>query len=208
MRRYMTLALVMVLATACDRTSRDDTFQPAPSSRETATPTASPISVLRETPPADEESGPPKEPFKITVPFAEGGTSLSEEADRAVAAILASEQFRLGGKITLTGHTDSTGYDEANIRSSQKRAEAVAEKLEEAGASAANIEIIAMGEQRPIAPNAKPDASPDEEGRARNRRVEVIVAPPAPAGPDSTDAASPTTEGSGDSGDKDASPAR
>lgn len=207
-RRYMMIALVMGLATGCGQTSQDDTPDPTPSSLETATPTASPISVLREAPPAEEESGPPKEPFKITIPFAEGGTSLAEDADRAVAAVLASEQFKLGGKITLTGHTDSTGYDEANIRSSRKRAEAVAEKLEQSGANAGNIEIIAMGEQRPIAPNAKPDASPDEEGRARNRRVEVVVAPPAPAAPEPSDAASPTTEASTDGGDVDGSPAR
>lgn len=205
-RRYIMLALVVGLATACDRTPQNDAREPL--RQEMGTPTASPISVLREAPPAEELEGPPKEPFTITIPFADGGTDLSEDASRAIAAVLASEQFKLGGKVTLTGHTDSTGFDEANIRASRKRAEAVARKLEESGATADNIEIIAMGEQRPIAPNAKPDASPDEDGRARNRRVEVIVSPSTPAAANPPDAASSANNGNADGNPPDASPAR
>jgi OOP family OmpA-OmpF porin len=35
------------------------------------------------------------------------------------------------------------------------------------------MRVIALGETRPIAPNAKPDGSDDSAGRARNRRVEI-----------------------------------
>ena len=37
------------------------------------------------------------------------------------------------------------------------------------------IEIVAFGEQNPVEPNALPDGSPNEEGRAANRRVEVTI---------------------------------
>jgi OOP family OmpA-OmpF porin len=43
------------------------------------------------------------------------------------------------------------------------------------------IEIVAFGEQNPVAPNALPDGTPNDEGRAKNRRVEIRVAPPNPA---------------------------
>jgi len=43
--------------------------------------------------------------------------------------------------------------------------------------------IVAFGEQNPIAPNALPDGTPDLAGRAKNRRVELAVAPPPPASP-------------------------
>jgi outer membrane protein OmpA-like peptidoglycan-associated protein len=32
-----------------------------------------------------------------------------------------------------------------------------------------------VGKSKPIAPNAKPDGSDDPEGRAKNRRVEIVV---------------------------------
>ena len=41
------------------------------------------------------------------------------------------------------------------------------------------ISVIALGETRPIAPNANEDGSDNPEGRARNRRVEIEVQPPA-----------------------------
>ena len=40
--------------------------------------------------------------------------------------------------------------------------------------------MIALGENRPVAPNANPDGSDDEAGRARNRRVDIAVALPEP----------------------------
>lgn len=154
--------------------------EPDPEPTETALPeaTESPISILRETPDPIIEDLLPTEPFEQTIPFAEGGTDLSEEATEAIKSVIESEQYKLGGAITLWGHTDSSGFDEANLRASKRRAEAVAAVLEEAGADPERITIIPMGEMLAIAPNAKLDGTPDEEGRAKNRRVEVSVAPP------------------------------
>src|SRR5690606_30153070 len=87
------------------------------------------------------------------------------------------DQLAEGWPVVLRGHTDSVGHDEANLRASRRRAEAVANWLVEHGVSEERIEIIALGEQRPIAPNALPDGSPDEEGRAKNRRVTVHIVP-------------------------------
>ncbi|WP_082836019.1 OmpA family protein [Croceicoccus bisphenolivorans] len=176
LRKLTTLTMAAALLTACD--SAPPPAEPEPTASATPEPTASPISILRETPSPVVEDLLPDEPFEAVVPFAKGGIALSDAANEAIAKIVASEQFKLGGKITLRGHTDSVGYDEANLRASRKRAQAIANELEKSGASIDNIEIIAMGEQRPAAPNAKLDGTPDEEGRAKNRRVEVSVAPP------------------------------
>ncbi len=80
-----------------------------------------------------------------------------------------------GGNLTLRGHSDSEGDDEANRIMSRKRAEAVRDYLARKGLDRSRMRVIALGETRPVAPNAKPDGSDDSEGRARNRRVEIDV---------------------------------
>ena len=46
------------------------------------------------------------------------------------------------------------------------------------GVAQERIVIIAFGEQNPVAPNALPDGTPNEAGRATNRRVEIEVSVP------------------------------
>ena len=70
------------------------------------------------------------------------------------------------------------------MRASQERAEAVRDWMIENGIADERITIIAFGEQNPAAPNALPDGSPNEEGRAANRRVEIEVATSEPAPPE------------------------
>jgi OOP family OmpA-OmpF porin len=82
-----------------------------------------------------------------------------------------------GWPIVLRGHTDSEGSDQGNLFASRKRAEAVAGWLVESGIDEDRIEVIALGEQRPIAPNVHLDGTPDKEGRRRNLRVEVWIGP-------------------------------
>lgn len=94
------------------------------------------------------------------------------------------------GPITIEGHTDSRGDDAYNLRLSQRRAEAVKAYLVEQGVAADRLRTIGLGEQRPVAPNAKPDGSDDEAGRQRNRRVEVVLPSAAPAAEQPAGAAS------------------
>lgn len=171
-------AAALALA-ACDSGPRNDSVEAetTPAAEPLATPT--PISIIRPDVIAAQTVEPPLPPLETTVPFAEGGSELSADAERVLAEVLASDQAAEGWPIVLRGHTDSVGHDEANLRVSRRRAEAVAEWLVENGVSEEKIEIIALGEQRPIAPNALPDGRPDEEGRAKNRRVTVHIAPAA-----------------------------
>jgi outer membrane protein OmpA-like peptidoglycan-associated protein len=71
--------------------------------------------------------------------------------------------------IVVEGHTDSQGEDAANQVLSQKRAESVRTYLVSRGIAADRITAQGLGEGRSIADNASP------EGRANNRRVEIVV---------------------------------
>ncbi|MXO97020.1 OmpA family protein [Erythrobacter aquimaris] len=114
-------------------------------------------------------------PLETTLGFPDGTSDLTEAARAELATILKSPQMGEGGRILLGGHSDTDGSDEANETASQERAEAVRDFLVENGVAEERIEIIAFGEQNPVEPNALPDGSPNEEGRAANRRVEVKI---------------------------------
>jgi outer membrane protein OmpA-like peptidoglycan-associated protein len=71
--------------------------------------------------------------------------------------------------ITIAGYTDSQGNDATNLRLSQERADAVRAYLVQQGVSADRVKSIGKGEAEPVASNDTP------EGRANNRRVEIIL---------------------------------
>ena len=114
-------------------------------------------------------------PLETTLGFPDGTAELSEAARAELVTVLRSPQMGRGGRIVLRGHSDSDGSDEANLSSSLERAEAVRDFLLENGVAEERIKVIAFGEQNPVEPNALPDGSPSEAGRAANRRVEVTV---------------------------------
>jgi OOP family OmpA-OmpF porin len=72
-------------------------------------------------------------------------------------------------RMTIAGHTDSSGNPEANLRLSRSRANAVMAQLENRGISADRLTAEGFGQNNPVA---------DEntaEGRAQNRRVAILV---------------------------------
>ncbi len=88
-------------------------------------------------------------------------TTLDQVAD----AIRARPEVK---SMSVIGHTDNTGSDAYNQRLSEKRANAVADYLRSTGVSTRFV-TSGSGEKQPVADNAT------EEGRARNRRVELNV---------------------------------
>lgn len=136
-----------------------------------------PVSIIRPDVTAQPVVDLPPEPLAVTIVFPEG-TTLNDAAESQLSSILEREALAEGWPILLRGHSDSGGTDAANLRASRLRAEAVAAWLSEHGIARERIRIIPFGEQNPVAPNANPDGSPNEQGRARNRRVDVIVSPP------------------------------
>jgi outer membrane protein OmpA-like peptidoglycan-associated protein len=101
--------------------------------------------------------------------FESGGDTLSKLAERrldTVARALAAYPDR---PIVVEGYTDSQGNEDKNQQLSQRRAESVREYLEQRGIGADRLRAVGKGEANPVASN---DTA---EGRASNRRVEIIV---------------------------------
>ena len=73
--------------------------------------------------------------------------------------------------VQVIGHTDSDGEAAYNLGLSKRRANAVADILQAGGVSYDRIVTIGRGEEQPVASNLT------EEGKARNRRVEIVMIP-------------------------------
>lgn len=71
-------------------------------------------------------------------------------------------------KILLIGHTDDTGNSRLNADLSERRAKAVASYMEKRGVPRESLHYQGAGEAYPVADNAS------EQGRAQNRRVEIV----------------------------------
>ena len=72
-------------------------------------------------------------------------------------------------KLRISGHTDNVGARTANMTLSKRRAESVKKYLVSKGIAADRFEVMYFGPDQPIAPNNT------EDGRARNRRVEMLI---------------------------------
>ena len=71
--------------------------------------------------------------------------------------------------ITVTGHTDNTGYEAANRALSEARAVSVVSYMIERGIAAERLNAVGAGSSKPIASND------DRAGREANRRIEFAV---------------------------------
>ena len=99
---------------------------------------------------------------------------LKPEADSELQK--AADIIRQKGKglILISGYTDSKGSDAYNKRLSLARAQAVKNWFEAQGLHQ-NYQTEGLGAANPVAPNTNDDGSDNPEGRAKNRRVEIIV---------------------------------
>jgi outer membrane protein OmpA-like peptidoglycan-associated protein len=82
-----------------------------------------------------------------------------------VAALMKAEP---GLNVAIEGHTEDVGGRELNMRLSDARARAVVAAVAAQGVDAARMSPAGFGPDKPVASNA------DSEGRARNRRVELV----------------------------------
>ena len=73
--------------------------------------------------------------------------------------------------VQIIGHTDSDGEAGYNVTLSQQRATSVSNVLNDGGVTLERLQISGRGEEQPLASNLT------EEGKAQNRRVEIVVIP-------------------------------
>jgi outer membrane protein OmpA-like peptidoglycan-associated protein len=109
---------------------------------------------------------------KAVVLFAPGRRELSAEAkvklDEVAAAVRARGPER---RVIVEGYADDTGPDATNVELSQRRADEVADYLENRGVARDRITMRGLGSRHPAG------SDETERGRALNRRVEVVVQP-------------------------------
>lgn len=98
--------------------------------------------------------------------------SATSQLDNVVAALKAAPERT----VIIEGHTDSQGGHAYNMDLSQHRADSVRTYLLSRGIPSENVRAVGIGPDRPVADNAS------VEGRANNRRVEIILSPVSPNG--------------------------
>ncbi len=94
---------------------------------------------------------------------------LTPEAHRTLDEIIDVVRTVKDRPISVEGHTDSVGTVMYNKQLSLRRARAVSQKLASRGVPRGQITVTGYGEGAPIATNNS------DAGRARNRRVEIII---------------------------------
>lgn len=102
--------------------------------------------------------------------FDTGQSEIKPESEAAIGEIAKMLKADGGLKLYVVGHTDNTGGFDSNLKLSQARAAAVAGALiNRYGIAAARLIPFGAGPVMPVASNGS------EEGRARNRRVELVA---------------------------------
>lgn len=111
----------------------------------------------------------------VTLPaqalFKIDGTDLEPGSEVLLGKITAVVNKYDETRLTVVGHTDNRGFADFDIHFSERRARAVADDLVKLGVSRQRIRFMGMGFQSPVAGN---DTA---AGRARNRRIEIHIAP-------------------------------
>jgi outer membrane protein OmpA-like peptidoglycan-associated protein len=104
------------------------------------------------------------------VQFATGTADLSASAREPLARFAGIVASYPGLRFNVEGHTDNTGGVAANNELSLRRAISVRDYLIGQGVAASTIDVAGLGSSMPVGDNSTAD------GRARNRRVEIVVA--------------------------------
>jgi OOP family OmpA-OmpF porin len=105
-----------------------------------------------------------------TINFETGKAQISSASKGLLDLIVATVGRCPENKtIEVSGNTDSTGDEAANVALSEQRAKSVVAYLQDAGVSPGRLAAFGYGSSRPVASNDT------EEGRTKNRRIEFSV---------------------------------
>lgn len=111
----------------------------------------------------------------VTMPqdllFATDSFSVRPDLQDDLVSVASSLNRYPESTVQVIGHTDSDGDAGYNQTLSERRAGAVASVLVGAGVPSGRIQTVGRGENAPVASNLTP------EGKAQNRRVEIVIIP-------------------------------
>ena len=96
-------------------------------------------------------------------------SEVKPESEAALKEVVKLLQADPTLKVWVVGHTDNTGAEEMNVSLSQARAASVVKALAQLGIAAARLAPHGAGPYAPVTENKT------DEGRAKNRRVELVA---------------------------------
>jgi outer membrane protein OmpA-like peptidoglycan-associated protein len=174
--RFVVL-LAMIAATACGKKS-PDTPGPTASGGPVAATNKEIVEALRQRSYDASETVPG---VVVNLPdvylFAFNSSAIGTDGRaklKELATYLARPEL-VGRHVSIEGHTDNIGTDAVNQSLSERRAAAVRQELLAGGVPESRIVARGFGESKPVAPNTTPEGADDPAGRARNRRVEIVI---------------------------------
>jgi OOP family OmpA-OmpF porin len=104
----------------------------------------------------------------LYINFDTGKAELKKDGVAAVKEITALLKSNPTLKLSIEGHTDNVGDAASNKKLSEARAKSVTAAIVASGVEAARLSAAGFGQDKPVADNRT------EEGRAKNRRVELV----------------------------------
>lgn len=108
----------------------------------------------------------------VGMSFASGQAVIRPENFALLTKVKDAIALYPDAQIAVEGHTDAYGTEEANLKLSQQRADAVAQYLlANSTISPDRVQAVGYGESRPIATNET------QEGRQQNRRIDIVIKP-------------------------------
>jgi outer membrane protein OmpA-like peptidoglycan-associated protein len=104
----------------------------------------------------------------LYINFDTGKATIRAESRSNVEQVAALLKQNAGLRLSIEGHTDNVGTPAANKLLSEQRAKAVLDAVVATGVPTGRLAAVGWGQERPVADNRS------EEGRAKNRRVELV----------------------------------
>ncbi len=115
--------------------------------------------------------------LKVNIPsdvsFDTGSATIKPQMRAVLDPFAASLKDDAKAQVTIVGHTDSTGSEAVNNPLSVQRAQSVRDYLSSRGVAATRVATEGRGEREPVSDNTT------DAGRAKNRRVEILLREPA-----------------------------
>jgi OmpA-OmpF porin, OOP family len=100
--------------------------------------------------------------------FDTGKATIRTDSENVLGELLKLLEQKADWSVLVEGHTDNVGAKAANVALSRQRSEAVIAWLAAKGLDKTRLSAAGLGDSKPVADNTT------EEGRAKNRRVEVV----------------------------------